>query len=70
MREQCAPVEIIHDSATRRIVDLTATSVEKLQRGLQMLYEAREVLAEVEREMEWRLEARKAACTLEEVCGE
>jgi flavin reductase (DIM6/NTAB) family NADH-FMN oxidoreductase RutF len=70
VREACAPVEIIHDSATRRIVDLTATDEERMAKAAWHLAQAEELMAPLNRECQWRLDARKAACTLEEVCGE
>lgn len=69
MREQCAPVSIIDDfKATRRVVDLTESDVDKVRRGMELIEQGREILASVERTMEWRLDARRAACSLEEVC--
>jgi hypothetical protein len=69
VREACAPLEIIEDfRATRRVVDLTADDSDRVRRGMELIEQGREILASVEREMEWRLEARAAAYTLEEVC--
>lgn len=68
MREQCAPVEVIDDHRqTRRVVDLTESDVDRVRRGMELIEQGREILASVERTMEWRLDARKAACTLEEM---
>lgn len=64
-REECTPVEAIEDHrATRRVVDLTETDAERLLRGLELLDLAREVLGSVDRDMEWRLDARRAACSV------
>lgn len=68
--EPNAPVAVIDDHrATRRVVDLTTSDEETLLRAFELIDQGRELLAKVEREMQWRLEARKAACTLEEVCS-
>jgi flavin reductase (DIM6/NTAB) family NADH-FMN oxidoreductase RutF len=67
VRESCAPVEIIHDSATRRIVDLTASDEERMAKAAWHLAQAEELMAPLNREAAWRLEARRAACTLWEV---
>jgi len=69
MRQANAPVEVITDHmATRRVVDMIESDAERLERGLRMLDEAYEVLAPLNRQMEWHLEARKAACSIDEVC--
>jgi len=70
-REHNAPVEAIEDHrATRRIVvDLTETDAEKLLRGLEHIDRGRDVLESLEREMQWRLDARRAACSLDEIKG-
>ena len=70
-REQNAPVEAIEDHrATRRVVvDLTETDAEKLLRGLEHIDRGRDVLESLEREMQWRLDARRAACSLDEIKG-
>lgn len=71
MREACAPLEIIEDfRATRRVVDLTDSDEERMAKAAWHLAQAEELMAPLNREAEWRLDARKAACTLEEVCGE
>jgi hypothetical protein len=67
VRESCAPVEIIHDSATRRVIDLTADDSDRVRRGMELIEQGREILASVEREMQWRLEARLAAYSLDEM---
>jgi hypothetical protein len=70
IRESCAPVKVITDhAATRRVVDLTETDADKVRRGMELIEQGREILASVEREFEWRLDARRAACSLEEVCS-
>jgi len=71
-REQNAPVEAIEDHrATRRVVvDLTETDAERLLRGMELIDRGRDALEPIEREMEWRLEARRAACSLDEIKGE
>lgn len=69
-REANAPVAVISDFApTRRVVDLTETDEERLLRGLELLDQARELLAPLDRQADWRLDARRAACALEEVCS-
>jgi hypothetical protein len=68
MIEPNAPVtEMEEFRNTRRVVDLTESDEERLVRGLQLLHEAYEVLAPLNRMADWRLDARKAACSLEEV---
>lgn len=68
MRESCAPVEVIEDHrATRRVVDLTDDDASRVRRGMELIEQGREILASVERELEWRLDARRAACSLWEV---
>jgi hypothetical protein len=67
VRESCAPVEISHDSATRRVIDLTADDSDRVRRGMELIEQGREILASVEREMQWRLEARLAAYSLDEM---
>jgi hypothetical protein len=70
-REQNAPVQAIEDHrATKRIVvDLTETDVERLVRGLELIDRGRgrDVLEPIEREMQWRLDARRAAFSLDEI---
>lgn len=69
--EPNAPIAVIEDHrATRRVVDMTETDQERLERGLEKMHEAYEILAPLNRQADWRLEARRAACALEEVCGE
>lgn len=67
-REDCAPVEIMSDHrqtvGCRTVVDLTETDQERLLRGLELLDRARELLGPLDREADWRLEARRAACSI------
>lgn len=68
IRESCAPVAVIDDfKATRRVVDLTESDADRVRRGMELIEQGREILASVERTMEWRLDARRCACTLEEM---
>lgn len=67
-RESCAPVAVIDDHrATRRVVDLANDDANRVRRGMELIEQGREILAAVEREMEWRLDARRAVCSLWEV---
>jgi hypothetical protein len=68
MREACSPIEIIDDHrATRRVVDLTDSDEERMAKAAWHLEQIAELLAPLNREAQWRLEARRAACSLEEV---
>lgn len=68
MRESCAPVAVIDDyKETRRVVDMTSDDADRVRRGMELIEQGREILASVEREFEWRLDARRCACTLEEM---
>jgi hypothetical protein len=49
-------------------VDLTDDDASRVIRGMELIEKGREILASVERELEWRLDARKAACSIEEMC--
>lgn len=68
-REACAPVEIIDDHrATRRcVIDETESDEETLLRAFELIDRGREMLAQIERQMEWRLEARRCAYSIDEV---
>lgn len=69
MRDTNAPVEVITDYAnTRRVVDMTENDTDAVRRGMELIEQGRAILERVEREFQWRLEARRAACSLEEVC--
>lgn len=66
--EPNAPVAVIDDRATRRVIDLTDTDEERMAKAAWHLEMASELMAPLNREAPWRLEARRAACSLEEVC--
>jgi hypothetical protein len=66
--ETNAPVAVIDDRATRRVIDLTDGDEERMAKAAWHLEQARELLAPLNREAEWRLDARKAACSIEEMC--
>lgn len=64
-REANAPVVEMEDFRnTRQVIDLTLSDEQRLFRGLQLLDEAYEMLAPLNRQMDWRLEARRAACSV------
>jgi hypothetical protein len=67
MREQCAPMEVIHDTATRRVVDEQPADEKRMALAAWHLEQARELLAPLNREAQWRLEARMAAYSIDEV---
>lgn len=62
-------MEVIHDTATRRVVDETVADEKRMALAAWHMEQVRELLAPLNREAQWRLEARRAACTLEEICS-
>lgn len=69
VREPCAPVEIIsdHRQTVRMVVDMTLSDEETMTKAAWHMQQAADLLAPLNREAEWRLDARRAACSIDDI---